>query len=163
MGYGSLSGFGIFDFNELGLRLGRGGGFGSGVSLVGAGLVALLRYSVFVYFPLVFADLVAHCYFSCGGLLPVLLLETQIGASCRVRLGYAWGRGGGFHKISDKFKGNNAKDHEDAEDLHEVGFVVVEEDAESNSEDLPCGDNERYKMLFELFDHPIDEHLSDQC
>lgn len=123
----------------------------------------MLRYSVFVYFPLVFVDLVVHCYFSCGGSLPVLLLETHIGASSRVGLGNAWGWGGGFHEISDKLKGDNAKDHEDAEDLHEVGFVVVEEDAECNGENLSCGDNERHKMLFELFDHPVNEHLTDQC
>ena len=77
--------------------------------------------------------------------------------------GNTWGWGGGFHEISDKLKGDNAKDHEDAEDLHEVGFVVVEEDAEGNGENLPGGDNERHKMLFELFDHSVYEHLTDQC
>lgn len=32
---------------------------------------------------------------------------------------------------------------------------------EPNSENLPGGDDKRSEMLFELFDHAIDEHLAD--
>ena len=99
--------------------------------------------------------------------MPILLLETHIGSSCRVGLRNVRkhrGHGGrGFHKISDKLESDNTEDHKNAKDLHEVGLVVVEEDAESNGENFPGCDNKRHKMLLELFDHPVDEHLADEC
>ncbi len=39
--------------------------------------------------------------------------------------------------------------------------MVVEDDAECYCEYFSCGDYKRYKMLFELFDHAVDEHLAD--
>ena len=39
----------------------------------------------------------------------------------------------------------------------------VEDDAESNSEDFSRSDDKRYKMLFELFDHSVDKHLTSKC
>ena len=99
--------------------------------------------------------------------MPILLLETHIGSSCRVGLRNVrknwWYGCRGFHKISDKLESDNTEDHKNAKDLHEVGLVVVEEDAESNGENFPGCDNKRHKMLSELFDHPVDEHLADEC
>jgi hypothetical protein len=45
--------------------------------------------------------------------------------------------------------------------LPEIGFVVVENNANGDCEYFSGGDDEGYEMLFELFDHAIDEHLTD--
>lgn len=65
-----------------------------------------------------------------------------------------------IHKISYKLVGNDSEYDDDTHNLHEVGGVVIEDDAEGNSEDFSGGDDKGYKMLFELFDHSVDKHLS---
>ena len=38
--------------------------------------------------------------------------------------------------------------------------MMIEEDAESDCKDLSRSDNERNKVLLELFDHTVHKHLS---
>lgn len=41
--------------------------------------------------------------------------------------------------------------------------MVVEENTKTNGKDLSRSDNKRNEVLFELFDHTIDKHLSERA
>jgi len=70
--------------------------------------------------------------------------------------------GNRLHKIRNKLVCNNAKNDNNTHNLHEISLMVVEHNTQSNGEDLPGGDDEGYEVLLELFDHPVDEHLTGQ-
>lgn len=41
--------------------------------------------------------------------------------------------------------------------------MAIEDDADDNSENFPCGDNKRHNVLLKLFDHPVNENLAHRC
>ena len=44
-----------------------------------------------------------------------------------------------------------------------IEFMSIVSNAQCNSKNLPSGDDEGYDVLFELFDDPVDEDLSDEA
>ncbi len=63
-------------------------------------------------------------------------------------------------QLRDKLVDHNPKYHEDARQLHKVGGVLIEHNAESNCENLSTCYYKGNEVLLELFDHTVDEHLS---
>ena len=66
------------------------------------------------------------------------------------------------HKLSDELESHNEEHKQKATDLEDVGRMVIVEDRKADSEDLSGGDNEGNEMLFELFDHTVDKHLTQE-
>ena len=87
---------------------------------------------------------------------------SKVCSSIYLSWSWRWGRWW-FHEICDKLVCDDSENDQNTKNLHEVSGVRVEDDAESNSEDFSRSDDKRYKMLFELFDHSVDKHLTSKC
>lgn len=65
------------------------------------------------------------------------------------------------HQLRHKLIGDQREHQDKSKKLKNIGLMMIVEDTESNCEYFSGGDDKRREMLFELFDHAIDEHLSD--
>jgi len=62
--------------------------------------------------------------------------------------------------LSDEFISNDRKNKEKSYNLNYVCGVFEVENAQSHCEYFPGGDDKGNNVLFEMFDHVVDEHLS---
>lgn len=65
-----------------------------------------------------------------------------------------------LHQLRDEFIGYNDEDHNNAEHLSSISGMLEVDDAQTYSNDFAGGDYEWNEVLFELFNHSVDEHLS---
>lgn len=67
-----------------------------------------------------------------------------------------------FEHFAEEFVGSDTEDENDSDDLSEGGLMMEIDEWESDSDDFSGGDDKGHDVLFELFDHSVDEDLSDK-